>query len=191
MKPLFTIQASNKHQSLLLRNSEDWASIGAALNRSSLVGGEFPRWFDFKQVDEQGAFLPDICTVYISGALAFRADLKEQLFPSPSKNLEFLPITASGKPWLLLNCLQAVSGIDPNDSTVMRGLNGEICLVMKLRVTDLQAHEWDVFTLTDSNRAQLFVSSAFVERVQGLKLKGISFQEIGEVVAEKKGSDSR
>lgn len=190
MKPLFTIQSSNKHQPLLLHDFADWGSLGAVLNRSSLVGGEFPNSFDFKQVDEQGVFLPDICTVYIFGALAFRADLKEQLFPNPSKNLEFLPITASGKPWLLLNCLQAVSGIDPDGSTVMRGLNGEICLVMKLRVTDPQAHEWDVFTLTNSNRAQLFVSSAFVERVKGLKLKGISFQEIGEVVAEEKGSDS-
>jgi hypothetical protein len=182
MKPLFTIQASNTHQSLLIQDSSVWESISAAINRSPIAGDGLPRVFDFQQVDKQAVSLPDICTVYISGALAFRSELKEQLFPHPSTNLEFLPITASGESWLLLNCLQAASDIDPAGSEVMRGLNGDICFVMEIRVTDPKAQEWDVFTLTDSNRAQLFVTDAFRERVQKLKLKGITFRAIGEVV---------
>lgn len=181
MNPLFTIQASNTHQSLLLQDSSSWESIRAKINRSSMVGEWCPPLFDFLQIDKKMVNVPDICTVYISGALAFRAELKERLFPVPSANLEFLPLTVSGKPWLLLNCLQAASSINPERSEVMRGINGEIFFVIKIRVTDPDARYWEVFTLADSNRAQLFVTDAFRGRVQKHKLKGITFQAVGEI----------
>lgn len=182
MKQLFTIQASNTHQPLLLLDSSQWPSIGAELNRVPMMGVDPALVFDFKQVDVKTLDLPDVCSVYIPGALAFKEELKNGLFPNSSTELEFLPITVSGKPWLLLNCLQTASGIDAAGSEVMRGLNGEICFVMKIRVTDPKAQEWDVFTLTDSNRAQLFVTNAFRERFERLGLKGVSFQAIGEIV---------
>lgn len=182
MKQLFTIQASNTHQPLLLRDSSQWPSIGAELNRMPMMDTGLAPVFDFKQVDEQTLDLPDVCSVYIPGALAFKEELKEALFPNSSAELEFLPIAVSGRPWLLLNCLQTASGIDAAGSEVMRGLNGDICYVMKIRVTDPKAQEWDVFTLTDSNRAQLFVTNAFRERFEKLGLKGVSFQAIGEIV---------
>ena len=64
----------------------------------------------------------------------------------------------------------------------MRGLNGEICYVMKIRVTDPKAQGWDVFTLNDSNRSQLFVTRSFRERFKKLGLHGVSFKAIGELV---------
>jgi hypothetical protein len=181
MKQLFTIQASNTHQPLLLCDSSQWPAIGAQVNRVRMVGTGLMPVFGFEQIDEKTVDLPDICTVYISGAIAFRADLKEALFPDASTQLEFLPIMASGKSWLLLNCLQTATNIDPEGSEVMRGLNGDICFVMKIRVTDPKAQDWDVFTLTDSNRAQLFVTDVFRARVAQLKLKGITFKQIGEI----------
>lgn len=182
MRLLFAIRPSNTYQPLLLRDSSQWPAISAKINRFTMTGVGLTPVFDFKQVDKQTVDLPDICTVYISGALAFKAELREVLFPDSSTELEFLPITASGKPWLLLNCLQTASGIDAAGSEVMRGLNDDIYFVMKIRVTDPKAQAWDVFTLTDSNRTQLFVTDPFRERLEKLGLKGIEFQTIGEVV---------
>ena len=181
MQSLFTIQGSNKHQTLLLDDVSRWNSIGAAINKVSFSTEVSQYEFYFRQFEGEAKGVPDICTVYISGAIAFRADLKEQLFPSASENLEFLSIEASGVPWLLLNCLQVASSIKVEDSEVMRGLNGDICFVMKVLVDDPKAKKWDVFTLADSNRAQLFVTQAFRARFEKLKLKGITFQAIGAI----------
>jgi hypothetical protein len=181
MQPLFTIQGSNKHQTLLLEDVSRWDLIGTTINKVPFSTELPPYEFYFQQFEEGDNNVPDICSVYISGAIAFRADLKEQLFPSFSEKLEFLSIKASGVPWLLLNCLQAASSIRPEGSEVMRGLNGDICFVMKVLVNDPKAKEWDVFTLADSNRAQLFVTESFRARFERLKLKGITFQAIGAI----------
>ena len=181
MQSLFTIQGSNKHQTLLIEDASRWELIGAAINKVPFSTETPPYEFYFRQFEVGEGSVPDICTVYISGAIAFRADLKEQLFPSASDDLEFLSIKASGVPWLLLNCLQVTSSIKGEGSEVIRGLNGDICFVMKVIVNDPKAKEWDVFTLADSNRAQLFVTEAFCARVKKLKLKGITFQAIGAI----------
>jgi hypothetical protein len=181
MQSLFTIRGSNKHQTLLLGDISRWNLIDAEINKVPFTKEVSPYEFYFRQFGEDDNNVPDVCTVYISGAIAFRADLKDQLFPSASEKLEFLSIKASGVPWLLLNCLQAASSIKAEGSEVMRGLNGDICFVMKVIVNDLKAKEWDVFTLADSNRAQLFVTEAFRTRFEKLKLKGITFQAIGAI----------
>lgn len=163
-----------------MQNSSAWELIGPAINRRPLGRSWEARAFDFQQLESKAPDLSDICTVYIPGALAFRSDLKDKLFPNPT-NLEFLPITASGQSWMLLNCLQSASDIDLDESEVMRTLDGEICLVMKALVTDPRARNWDVFTLEASNRAQLLVSDDFRRRVKALKLEGITFRVVGQV----------
>jgi len=139
--------------------------------------------FEFKAVDKKNIKLPCICTVYLPGVLAFRANLKAELFP-PNKcaELEFLPIGVCGEQWLLMNCLKTVRLFDEEKSQVMRGLNGDIFMVLKLHITDPAATDCEMFTLAESNRTQLFVRSSFKARVDKLRLTGISFQHIGQVV---------
>lgn len=183
MKKLFVTRSSSTYKPLLLTDASQWAAIEAKLNKASMDDADLTSCtFEFQEVDKKTKHTPDVCSVYISGALAFKKEFKEALFPNAATQLEFLPFTVLGKPWLLLNCLQAASSIDATASKVMRGLNGEICYVMKIRVTDSLVQGWDVFTLDDSNRAQLFVTNAFLERFKKLGLKGIEFQEIGEAV---------
>lgn len=181
MKSVFCLQPSNAHATLISADYPEWANATASLNRASISGGGFPLPLVFHEPNKSTVNRPDIATVYISGALAFRAALKELLFPSAPPALEFLPITVEGEAWWLLNCFQAVSDVDPARSAFMNGLNGEICFVMKLCVTDPQAQDWELFTLRDSNRAQLFATDAFRDRVQKLGLHGISFAPIGEL----------
>lgn len=182
MEDIFATQASNGHQSLLLKTPDAWPSIANAINRRSLRDGWAPPEFTFQAVDSRATQVPGICTVYLPGVLAFRADLRSSLFPQESAAIEFLPIVVGKEPWLLLNCLTSAKQIDEQQSQVMRGANGEIFMVLKLRVMDPAMRASELFTLADSNRGQLFVRSPFKERVEALRLKGITFQKIGELV---------
>jgi len=76
----------------------------------------------------------------------------------------------------------AYKGFNEEGSQVLRAEHGEIYYVSRLQVTDPAAHHYEAFTLTDSNRAQLFVRSSFRDRVRKAKLQGITLKEIGELV---------
>jgi hypothetical protein len=137
--------------------------------------------FHFEEIDKRATLRPDACTVYYPGVLAFRSTLLEKIFPSPCASLEFLPIHASGEEWTLLNCLKTTSGYDPNDSEVLRGESGEIFLIQKLAVADPSVQECEVFTIADSNRAQLIAVPSFVDRMKKGGIQGLSFREIGQL----------
>ena len=137
--------------------------------------------FEFEAEDKTNLQISNICTVYMSGILAFRADVKADLFPRACVGLEFLPITVGAEPWLLLNCLNTVMQFDEKKSSVMRGMDGGIFMVLKLTVSDPVAPQDELFTLAQSNRSQLFALPSFKSRVERLRLQGISFHRIGEV----------
>lgn len=181
MENLFTTQASNKHQSLLLRQPDMWQSIVGGINRRSLLAGWVPLEFDFQILDNKAAKLPSICTVYLPGVLAFRSDLRATLFPVESAEIEFLPIFAGKEPWFLMNCLKSVEQIDEQQSHLMRGLTGEIFMVLKVRVIDPDVKESEMFTLAGSNHGQLFVRASFKDRVERLCLTSVTFKNIGEL----------
>lgn len=181
VEDLFVIQASNTHQGILLRDFAGWKDLSASINRESLLAEWTPMEFEVEPVDKKPVQMPSICTVYVPGALAFRADVKADLFPGACVGLEFLPIRVGAEPWLLLNCLNTVMQFDEKKSDVMRGMDDDIFMVLKLTVTDPVARQHELFTLSQSNRMQLFALPSFKSRVERLRLKGISFRRIGEV----------
>lgn len=182
MEDLFVTQPSNSHQSLLLCEPAVWQGIAASINRRSLLQGWKPLEFEFQAVDKKCTKLPSICTVYFPGVIAFRSDLKSALFSSTCDQLEFLPINVAGEQWLLMNCLKTMQQFDEEKSQVLRGLSGDIFMVVKLHVTDPAARDCEMFTLAGSNHSQLFVRASLKERVKKLRLEGITFQRIGEVL---------
>lgn len=180
MEPLFTISPSNTHQSLLLQEPARWEGLLASLNKTSLVSTWVAPDFVLQAVDKRADKWPNICSA--ASVLAIRADLRGTLFPSASCDFELLPVKVSGEDWLVLNCLKSVKGFDEERSEVLRGINGEVFLVLRLRITDPAAHQCEAFTLADSNRAQLFVRASFRDRIKKSKLQGITLREIGELV---------
>lgn len=179
MEPIFTVSPSNTHQSLFLQEPANWESLLANLNRTPLLSTWVAPEFCLQTVDKRADKRPDICTA--GSVLAVRADLGLALFPAQSSDFELLPAEISGEEWLILNCLKSVKGFEEEGSEVLRGLNGEVYLVLRLRVTDSVAYQCEAFTLTNSNRAQLFVRSSFRDRIKTLKLRGITLREIGEL----------
>jgi hypothetical protein len=179
---LFTCQPSNKHQSLLFSDGAGWQSISAKLNRERVAHAWQELDFHFEQLDKKATLVPDICTVYFPGVLAFRRDLQRDLFPIRSDALEFLPIRASGANWTLLNCLMTTSAYDREKSNVLRGESGEIFLIQRIYVTERPSDGCEFFTIADSNRAQLIVESSFAERVKRLRAQGVAFREIGQLL---------
>lgn len=180
MRRLFALQASNTHQALLAGDLEAWQRATADLNRDSLIRGWRMPALAFRPCDRRTVGLPEICTVYIPGALAFRADLLDLLMPN-REGLEFLPLGVGSQPWLLVNCLNLVDRYDEAGSKVMRDSSGHACLVLDLAISDSQAVP-ELFTLTRSNRAQLFVTETFKTRVERLGLQGIGFKPMGRPV---------
>lgn len=177
---LLSIRVSNLHQSLLLKDDAAFGLL-EKINWEPLARSWTPVDFVLKNVDGKSKRIPNICTVYIGGVLAFPEGMRDSIFPATNAGLEFLPITVDGKRWLLLNCLNTVNEFDEKDSTVMRGPSGQIFMVSKLKVTDPLARDYELFTLAESNRANLFVLSSFKDRIERLGLQGITFQLIGDV----------
>lgn len=181
METLFSVQSSNFHQSLLLKDPARVNFLSGAFNRDPLLQTWSSVGFELRTIDKKSAKVPTICTVYISGALAFPAHMKEALFPVVD-GLEFLPINVGNERWLFLNCLNSVKDFDEKESQVWRGLEGQIFMILELAVTDPRARNLELFTLDGSNHAQLFVRSSFKDRVEKLGLEGITFDRIGEVI---------
>lgn len=181
MKNLYAIKASNSYQSLLIDNIDEWVSLRAVIHNSTVVIEKSIN-FHLKSVDKKTIKTPDICTIYHSGIIAFKEELKNLIFPFSLDNINLIPIQVDGKPWFVLSCLQSVTDIDFDNSEVMRDFDGQIFLVIKVRVIDSKAKDWEIFTLDASNRSQLFVTESFKNRIEKNKLKGIEFKLIGEIV---------
>ena len=59
------------------------------MNRSSMMDKEFAATFELIRAEKRALDLPEISTVYISGALAFKTELKNELFPFFLRDLSF------------------------------------------------------------------------------------------------------
>lgn len=179
MEKLFTIRADNKSKSAILQKTE-YLNALSPLNRERRLADWTPLDFTLFS-DGNSSFTPDICTAYYSGVLVLRAELRAQIFPDDCDGIEFLPVHVDGTDWNLVNCLNTTHDYDPKESLYSRCLNGEIFLVQRLRVSETILGKFEIFTIDDSNRAQLFAVESFVNRIKRLKLKGITFKEIGIV----------
>ena len=178
MPPVFALQPSNSHRSLIATDHPAWRRQSQGLNKDSLVEGWQPLTFTLESFGKDDAAVPDIATIYISGALALRSDKVSDLFPDCG-GLEFLPIKVEGKPWFLVNVLTPQAEIDETKSSVLRGLEGEIFMVSELTIAESGADAVsELFTLKNSNRAQLFALECFRNRLDYSGMKGITFRSI-------------
>ncbi len=181
MKTLYKIQAANSYQSLLIDNFHEWIPFSSIIHKSTYEN-KMPVCFHFETIDKKNKNTPNICTVYSSGVVAFSSELKDIVLPTSKTEVELIPIQVDNKQWFIINCMQTVTDIDFNHSNVMRGLNGEIFMIMKIRVIDSRAKNWEMFTINGSNRTMLIVTESFRDRIEKNKLKGITFKKIGEML---------
>lgn len=181
-QPLFTLEGANDCSMPLLEDFLQWKEFDLefSLNFRSLASLRDKLVFKF-DAEATGEIkpVPDISPSYVSGMLLFRSTLMPALFPAPCPDLEFLPIRVAGEDWRLLNCLKTTKGYDAEASKFFRGETGQIFFVQHLVVTDPTVAGCELFTLEDSNRAQLYCLPAFKERIEALGLKGLKFREIG------------
>lgn len=110
-----------------------------------------------------------------------RSRFVDNVFPSRSNEIEFLPVFVDGEEWMFINCLKVTSGYDEGRSKFMRdgGREKQIFMINHVVVTDASVKEAELFTLDDSNRAWIIATDSFVERVRQLDLRGLGFREIG------------
>lgn len=178
MPHVFALQPSNSHRSLIAIDHPAWQRQSQGLNRDSLVEGWHPLAFVLESFGKEYAAVPDIATIYISGALALRSDRVSDIFPDCG-GLEFLPIQVEGTPWFLVNVLTPQAEIDEAKSSVSRGLEGEIFMVSELTIAESCADAVaELFTLKNSNRAHLFALESFRNRLDSSGLKGIALRSI-------------
>lgn len=183
MEKLYAIEASNSHQSLVFCNNEDWLRLLQNLNRSPLSGNWESRQLNFFSSGKKTAKEPQICVVYVPGLIAFVASKKSEIFPQASRKIELLPVRVNNSDWLLVNCLNSIDDFDREKSVISKSSEGEIFMVHSLRVSAEALGGGELFTLTGSNRMQIFARSSFKSRIEAHSLDGIRFREIGEVWA--------
>ncbi|EIC30163.1 MULTISPECIES: hypothetical protein [Methylomicrobium] len=179
---LFKIRCDNKYRVPLLDNREENNRYLVGKEWHSLREGWHPLPFSFyadpKDIKKGWNKQPDIC-IYHEG-LFIRVDLISVIFPEKPVELELLPILIDGEHWMLLNCLKTTKDYDPEQSKFYRsGENQQIYMIKHLVLYDSSVEPIGLFTLEDSNRAGIFVTESFVERINKLGLKGVEFNEIG------------
>lgn len=179
MESVYATEASSRHLTLVLENGHEWQALEGKINRQSLAKSWTPLRFRFEAIGKTAVQTPTICTVYLPGVLAFRAELRDVLFPTPCAELEFLPIAVGAESWLLLNCLKSTNGYDSRESLMARGDKREVFMIQRILVTDDSVRECGVFTVADSNRGQLLVLASVKDRVTKSGAQGIEFREIG------------
>lgn len=136
--------------------------------------------FEFYVGAKERGQCPDI--TFIVPCLAFRAELKNLIFPVESDELEFLPIVASDEDWLVVNCLRATNCYDEAKSLLHRDPSGRIFMIQKLVVTAPLPEGSELFTVDGSNRAYTYFVDSLVERIVDLGLNGLTFKEVGRIV---------
>ena len=181
MEKLFVAAPSSQYKALALRTPSLWQDFGSRLNRRSVVNDWVVPEVEFITVGRNATQIPDICSFYLPGHIAFPSRLKVVIFPSACNELEFLPLNVDGADWLLLNCLKTTKRYSAQESIVSRGANGEIFLIQKIVVSDESLSDCEVFTIDDSNRGQLIFLAGIEERIKKLGLKGFDFREIGQL----------
>lgn len=191
MEALYATEASNRHLTLVLENEREWQTLESKINRQSLAKSWTPLTFRFEAVGKAALLTPTICSVYLPGVLAFRADLRDALFPAPCGELEFLPIKVAGESWWLLNCLKSTKGYDARESLMARGDKGEVFMIQRIVVNDESVRACGVFTVADSNRGQLLALASVKDRVTKSAAQGIEFREIGVFKAPATGRAQR
>jgi hypothetical protein len=164
----------------LLPSSDEVGLIQRAFNTGSMLDGWRSLDFIFDNIGNKKAKKPDVRM--LGGGFAFRRDLKDLIFPTPTDDVEFLPILASGEPWLVANCLTTTLGYDPKNSVLYRDFDGTVYMIVHLILTDRALLNRTFFVIEDSNRTILLSGQRFFERVMKLGVGGIRFREIGTVL---------
>lgn len=175
---IYTAQVSNNCKAIL-PNSGVPTVAEIQFNIKPLLNGWVKYNYDFHEFGKGKSKKPDVWL--IGGALALRADLKEQVFPDFKEGLEFLPIQVSEEDWFIVNCMTATKCFDEDESVLYSGPEKQIFMIIHVVVTDSSLAKSEIFVLDGSNRATLLIFPSFVERVAKLKLNGLTFQEIGYV----------
>lgn len=148
------------------------------LGRERLAPEWTPLNFTFVPSDSGANVRPDL--IVSPPTIAFRASLKEAIFPRPCMQVEFLPVVVGSEDWLSLNCLKTTAHYDRERSIFWRDpFTSSIVFVRALVVTDPSVRDCEIFTLEDSNRATPIVLDSFKRRIESLGLKGLSFEKIG------------
>ena len=174
MRQVFSVQPANGMRSLAMEDVVSWMDATTNLNRSLLKSTWSGVQLHFHVARGQMRLPEPDITSLLPGTLAFRAALKDRLFPSHD-GLEFLSATVGEEDWLLLNCLNSIDEFDEQRSRVHRGVDGSICFAETL-VIPASVSLPEIFTLADSNRARLFVTSAFKSRIEQSGCQGITFE---------------
>jgi hypothetical protein len=178
---LFTLQVANGFQFLLHPEDEKILELYGSMTYKPLLAGWKMADAQFVDVEKKHRPPPDIC-LFSLGCLMVPAGLKKAIFPEEPEDIEFLPISVSGEPWLIANCLRTTRLYDPSKSILYRSAEDEkIFMVVRVVINDASLEQCEMFTIDDSNRTQIFVQPSFVDRVNALGFKGVNFKEIGSL----------
>lgn len=175
---IFLGEVSNFQKGLMWKRPQDCAQIDR-LNRNSVSSSWGAHQAHF--YDPGGKLpAPDI-TLLIPG-FAFRQSVKAVVFPCHPVGVELLDFDVEGEPWVFANSLVSTPDYDQINSKFMRSIHGQIFFISKLIVVDPKLKDYEVFTISDSNRAYPIFTQRFVRRLEESGLVRMSFKEIGEIL---------
>jgi len=176
-KKLYTLLPDESAPSVVAAHFEQWSSAIQGLNSAALKDHWREIDLHLEPASDVRAFTA-LC-IYCSGFIAVNDSAKQAILSELLLDLEFLPVIIDGVQWELMNCVGTVSKYLPG-SVVYRFGAGEIFAIEHL-VVDRVHLSTDIFTLTGSNRANVFVTEKFKTQCERY-LVGVAFKEIGVVI---------
>ncbi len=179
---IFSTQPTNGYPLIVLDDFSDWPLLDQRIHRLRLGADWKPLKFKFDPDAKVRRGLPDVTCSYLTGLVALRKPARDVLFPVPDDAIEFLPIYVDGGDWLLVNCLASVKSYGPQASSLRRDRgSGQIYWPEYVEFPNRPRLDGEIFTLEDSNRAELLVIEPFRDRYARNSLKGLGFREVGRI----------
>ncbi|MBL8340001.1 MAG: hypothetical protein JNL30_00935 [Rubrivivax sp.] len=120
--------------------------------------------------------------------VCIRADVCNALLGTDTSEIELLPFTIEGAPWVLVNCLRTVEVFDPSTTDIgfleVAGHGPVPTEVRWINVTDPTACSKALFGLRSPKVRQLLWTDDLVNRCRELGLQGLEFKHVGFVVPD-------
>ena len=177
MSNIYRIDPDNDYKAVVLADVSDWKKMGLLNNRRYCGNWEVIQ-FRFAEEKKSSRKLEPNAAIIVP-CLAMRADIVREFISVNKDEIELLPIKVAGQDWFLFNCLTSASGLDVDESVVVRDSSGTIFLIQKIVIQDRSVEDKLLFTIEGSNKSTIFVLERFLRLINENRIKGVTFAPIG------------
>lgn len=174
---VYQLKADVDNYRALTMNREADFDVGAQFNGQRLAQQWTPPHVHYI-ADDSGNSLPEGDFMSFGTIPAFRLDTAMKLKEALVLHGEILPLRSADGDFVAYNVTTLLDALDEVASDLSRFDDGRIMRIHKAIFRPDRIGGAEIFKLTSKQRPEVFVTDAFVSRVQALGLTGFEFRSL-------------